>query len=166
MAKDDHTITPESVEKGRAYAWQYFYIHAEQRLKTFHFFLVFSALVIGAILTLAKLEDSYVLVAFFSYLFSFLTFVFWKLDVRNRDMIKHAEETLMVLERHFPDTEEGESLRLFIREADKTKCKKRFPQTNLWEAHMSYSNCFNSIFAVLGFGGFAFGTSMWILKLL
>jgi hypothetical protein len=38
----------------REYAWKYFSLHAEQRLKTFHFFVILATVLVGAISTIAK----------------------------------------------------------------------------------------------------------------
>jgi len=88
----------ENIKKElREQAWSYFVIHAEQRLKTFHFYLIFSTLIAGGVVTLLKNEESCLKgVATVSFLLPFISFIFWKLDIRNKQFIKHAEEAMIM----------------------------------------------------------------------
>jgi hypothetical protein len=145
----------------REYAWKYFSLHAEQRLKTFHFFVILSTVLTGAILTLAK-DTVYVGYASpLAYLLAVFSFVFWKLDVRNKELIKHGENALKNLEDQLNIQATGqqpEPVLLFSHEEWSTNSKLRFPQVPLMSAHMSFSDCFNVIFSVFGIGGFVLGT--------
>ena len=41
-------MTPEELRDARSYAWDYFALHADQRMKLFNFFLVLAGLILGA----------------------------------------------------------------------------------------------------------------------
>jgi hypothetical protein len=148
----------EEISEWREYAWKYFSLHAEQRLKTFHFFVVLSTVISGAILTIIKDMSNAAYAAPMCYLLSFLAFIFWKLDQRNRELIKHGESALQSLEKDtMASVPEPASVHLFVSEEGKTNAKKRFPKAPLMSAHFSYTNCFNWVFFVFGVGGFFLG---------
>lgn len=154
----------EDLKEYREYAWKYFSLHAEQRLKTFHFFVVLSAVIIGAILTIIKDSHNVSYAALMAYLLSFLAFiVFWKLDQRNKELVKHGESALKEIEGHVKLTDGSmNSVHLFSSEEEKTARKKRFPRAPAMQAHFSYTNCFNWVFLVFGIGGFVLGTLLLI----
>ena len=68
-------------------AWASFALHAGQRLTTFNFFIVLSSLLINAlVVTLQRdFRVPYVGVAI-GLLLAVLAFIFWKIDVRNRQL--------------------------------------------------------------------------------
>lgn len=144
----------------RDYAWKYFSLHAEQRLKTFHFFVILSTVITGGILTIAKDVSNVGYAAPLAYLLSILAFVFWKLDLRNKELIKHGENALKTLEGLLNisnQNTEPHKLQLFVHEEWKTNKKIMFPKTPLLKAHLSYSDCFNIVFFSFGAGGFVLG---------
>lgn len=144
----------------RDYIWNYFSLHSEQRLKTFHFFVIISTLIVGATLTILKDIDSLIYSAPMAFLLAFIAFIFWKLDQRNIALIKHSEDALKELESgmkipaHF---NKPEQLRVFTNEELKTNNKNKAKNILLLNAHLSYRNCFNSVFFVFGASGFVFG---------
>lgn len=144
----------------REYAWKYFSLHAEQRLKTFHFFVILATVLVGAISTVAKELGHLGYAAPLAYLLATLAFVLWKLDQRNKELIKHGENALKALERQLNIGSKGDGphvAQLFVHEEWKTNSTTRFPRSPLLTAHMSYSDCFNVVFFVFGFGGFVLG---------
>lgn len=150
----------DSQNELRDYAWKYFSLHAEQRLKTFHFFVILSTVITGGILTIAKDIINVGYAAPLAYLLSILTFVFYKLDLRNKELIKHGENALKTLEEilNIPNTNtEPHILKLFINEEWKTNKKTRFPKASLLKSHLSYSDCFNIVFFSFGVGSFVLG---------
>lgn len=153
----------------REYAWKYFSIHAEQRLKTFHFFIILSTVVVGGLLTVAQRSGLIVYASVLAYLLSFLAFIFWKLDVRNKELIKHGEAALVSLENMMKiqcGDDMSPEVMLFVHERCKTKKKKRFPAMSLLPAHMSYSDCFNAVFMVVGAGSYILGSFFVLIALL
>ncbi|HYJ92297.1 MAG TPA: hypothetical protein VEV84_13385 [Pyrinomonadaceae bacterium] len=82
-------------DRFRQQAWDYFAIHASQRLTTFNFYLVIATLLTTGIL--ASFQKQYeirfagIVLGLLLLIFSF---VFWKLDQRNKHLIRHAEKAL------------------------------------------------------------------------
>lgn len=68
----------------RTYAWGYFVQHAEQRLKTFNFYVVFCTVVIGAFATIASKSGLSRHFFILPLLLPIFSFVFWKLDLRTK----------------------------------------------------------------------------------
>ena len=115
----------EELKDYREYAWKYFSLHADQRLKTFHFFVVLSAIISGAILTITKDVTNVSYAAPMAYLLSFLAFIFWKLDQRNSELIKHGENALKAIENSGKLFDsKSRAVLLFSEEEMKTKNKK------------------------------------------
>ena len=83
----------------RKQAWDFFQMQASQRLTTFNFYIALSSLLSGGLAANLKAQDG---IQFVSILLGLLlvlfSFVFWKLDQRNRDLIKSAEDALKFFE--------------------------------------------------------------------
>jgi hypothetical protein len=68
----------------REYAWKHWSFHADQRLRTFHFYiLVVSVLVAGILAYLKDAPQPWFAIPG-GMLLGFLSFIFWRLDCRNR----------------------------------------------------------------------------------
>src|SRR5262245_45101410 len=103
----------------RDYAWKYYALHAEQRIKTFNFFLILYALAVGGVTAAVKDLQSQSVAAGIGFLMAFVAFIFWKLDVRNKQLIQHAEAALKELENDPRLEDKGprpHRLKLFQRE--------------------------------------------------
>ena len=143
----------------REYAWAYFDRHAEQRLKTFNFYLILCGAIVAGLFSRKPddLPNAWPL----PFLFSVLSFIFWKLDVRNCDLTKHSEEALKLLEDELPLRDESEGVphrcKLFRREEIESSRLKRFPAAPLKTAYFSYSTSFLWIFKLFGYGGIVLG---------
>ena len=79
----------------------------------------------------------------------FFSFIFWKLDGRNKALIKNAEAAL----RHFEQSESGDPItKVFTNELVQTdkmrNSTKGWRRVYLWRWHLGYSDCFNSVFAI------------------
>ncbi len=140
----------------RQYVWDYFQLHASQRLTTFNFYIVIStAIATGYIVTLG-VSSIPVLAILLGFTISLLSFIFWKLDVRNKLLIKNAEEALKYLEAltYTPgDKNESNVLKIFTYEEEQTNRMKMSKSFWPWKNHYSYSKCFNIVFAVFGIMG-------------
>jgi len=153
----------------RDHAWSYFVLHAEQRLKTFHFYLILATLIAGGIVALAKEtkgENCFKGAAVIAFLLPFFSFIFWKLDQRNKQLIKHGEEALKLIEIESKLNDNGEEphrLKLFLHEEYVTAKRPRLPYWPPWRAHFSYSTCFNAVFLVFAVSGFISGiVLLWV----
>jgi len=141
----------------RLYAWDYFQIHASQRLTTFNFYLIISTVIgTGYFMSLKEGIISPIGIIL-GLLLSFLSFIFWKLDVRNRQMIKNAEDALKYLERQLnlkKNDSEPHILQIFCYEEYQIKNSKQSKSFWPWRTYYSYSACFNLVFIIVGFLGF------------
>jgi hypothetical protein len=140
----------------RDHAWSYFVLHADQRLRTFHFYLILATVIIGAAATVTKDGTGHVPAGVLALALSFLSFVFWKLDVRNKQLIKHGEEAVKLVEGESGLQDDGEvphRLKLFLHEEYATGKLKRSPRIWPWPAYFSYSTSFNAVFLVFGLCG-------------
>ena len=138
------------------YAWQYFALHASQRMSLFNFFVASSSVVTAALCgTFHEKVRAYEMGIVLGFLLPVISFVFWKLDQRVSFLLKHAEAALKHLERQF--IPQGQELtKLFTLEEELTNQKKeKRERTFRWviRCHMTYSRCFRLIFLAFGLTG-------------
>jgi len=122
----------------------------------------------GAVLTIAKDTGHVGYASPLSYLMTVFAFVFWKIDERNKELIKHGEKALKSLEKHIKIQDDGQDpqvVQLFTHEEWKASRKPRFPKAPFLSAHMSYSDCFNVVFSIFGVGGFILGSILAIVAI-
>jgi hypothetical protein len=104
----------------RDYAWKYFALHADQRLKTFQFFITLATALIGGTLIFLRYDESHhKWIAVLGFLLCFLAFVFWKLDHRTSALVKNGENALKFLDARsdLPDAQgEPHPLAIFARD--------------------------------------------------
>jgi len=136
----------------RKQAWDYFHMHASQRLTTFNFYIVISSVLTTGLAAMFKVdfEIKYAGVAL-GFLLILFSFIFWKIDERNKEMIKGAEETLKFFERtsQLPDSGmEPHIAKRFLREEYDTNLKKAQRSWRFWRNYYSYSECFKFIFLI------------------
>mgnify|MGYP001161995525 CR=1 FL=1 len=140
-------------ETFREYAWNYFSLHADQRLRAFHFYITLSTALIGSFLLLLRYGQGHKWLAILGMLLFFFSFVFAKLDRRTRDMIQHAEDALKFLDsKHDLPDQDGKAhpLKLFHCDDEHTARAAPFP---LVVGYFSYSRCFRWVFNVFGVTG-------------
>jgi hypothetical protein len=144
----------------RNYAWGYFAIHAEQRMKTFHFYLILStALISGFILGMTRIDnDKLLILAPIGFLLTLVSFLFFKLDNRNKQLVRNGEYALNFLDELEDLMEEGEQphiLKIFAYDdwklaQDEGKIeRKKIKALSL----SSYSQIFSMIFWAFGILG-------------
>lgn len=134
----------------REYAWNYFRIHADQRLRTFNFYLIICALISGGLGAIIKESTTVIVGIPLALIMTFLSFIFWKLDTRNKQLIRHGEEALICLENDAcKETQDAipSSLSIFCNEEKATNLLKG--QSLVY----TYSTCFHLVFLVFGVGG-------------
>jgi hypothetical protein len=94
----------------------------------------------------------------FAFLLCFFAFVFWKLDQRTKTLIKNAEDTLKYFEKTQPHTLHT---KLFLYEEKQTDehwdSLKGWRKLMIWRWPLSYSKCFNFVYAAF------FLTGLWAL---
>jgi hypothetical protein len=133
-----------SNEHLRKQAWDYFQIHATQRLSVFNFYIVISSVMLTAYFASFKidsnLQQARPAIAGLICLFSF---VFWKLDQRTKFLIKVAERALVSFE---VGDAAPPSAKVFSQELDRPAYASKWLRLCFWRWHMSYSDCFNLVF--------------------
>ena len=82
----------------RDYAWAYFSFHADQRMKTFNFFIILAGLVSGGIVTLMRDNGNPWIVAPLGLALSILCLLFWRLDQRNHVLVRNGEAAVKFLD--------------------------------------------------------------------
>ncbi|MGJ0298450.1 hypothetical protein NG744_05765 [Aliarcobacter cryaerophilus] len=125
-------------DKQLALVWEYFKLHAEQRLKTFHFYIIIITLLVGSALTILK-DKEYTFFIFIGILMSFFSFIFWRLDIRNKELINMAEEEIITLEKEF-------DAKVFTKDKEKVNNKK---------LNLGFSFNFNLVFLLFNFIGYS-----------
>jgi hypothetical protein len=159
-------INDELRSELRDYAWKYFALHADQRIKTFNFFLILCTLIAGGLITILRDGGNIALGALPAFILTLLSFVFWRLDIRNKQLIHHSEEALMILEDddRLPDCDNTPNrLKLFRHEGHMTDKRRQTRLLRLFSTHYSYSTCFNLVFLIFGLSGLITGIILLIL---
>jgi hypothetical protein len=142
----------------RKQAWDFFQVQAAQRLTTFNFYIALSSLMSGGLaLSLKPDTASPFLTAIIGGLITILSLVFWKLDERNRHLIKSAEETLKFFEQETPYRDEPTGrphvAKRFLREAFDTEERKKGRSLKFWQNDYSYADCFRAVFLAFALVG-------------
>ena len=125
----------------REFHWKYFSLHADQRLKTFNFFIVVSAIFIGAYMNMLDGAEENVLLIIFPIIIALISFVFWKLDIRTKHMIKNAEKAIKSIDSKLLEEygDEYAYMNLFQHDDNIQAERKDY----------SYSKCFSFIFILI-----------------
>jgi hypothetical protein len=142
--------------KYREFHWNYFSLHADQRLKTFNFYLVVAAVLISGFVNFLDRDKNVKLACILPYLLTLISFIFWKLDLRTKQMISNSENAIKSIDDILiPNNGEIPNGLNIFRYDDYMVSheKKRF-----FKRHMSYSKSFNAIFFLFGIIGFIVGT--------
>ena len=133
-------------------AWASFALHAGQRLTTFNFFIVLSSLLINALVVSLQRDFRVPHVGVvIGLLLALLAFIFWKIDVRNRQLIKLAEEVIKYFESTAPKAGDADvhAGALFTQEVvatAKLKTASRF-----W--YFTYAKAFAAVYWLVGATG-------------
>ena len=132
-------------------------------MSVFNYFVLIAALLTAGLAGSFSKNGGSLLTIIISLLLSIslviISFVFWKLDQRVRQLIKHAEEALKTLEEHSTncDTNIDKYLALFSEEEKFTKnLRIKYKKKNIFSLllrHMSYYQCFRIIYIVFSFIG-------------
>jgi len=138
----------------RKQAWDYFTVHASQRMTIFNFYIVLSSVVATSFFASFK-SDSNLQSArpILAALLCFFAFIFWKLDQRNKVLIKNAERALKFFEQRDPV---DSIAKVFTQEEIETKANAvtGWRWILCWRWNLSYSSCFNLVFVCFFLVGF------------
>ncbi len=157
-------------EELRKQAWDFFQMQAGQRLTTFNFYIAISSFLSTGLVASFKIDiDFPYLGIVFGLLLILFSFIFWKLDQRNGNLIKGAEATLKFFEAKSTLEDEAHIphvAKRFSREEFDTNIKRNSHSLRFWRKHYSYSQCLSGVFMVFGCGGllgvcFSVGRLFW-----
>ena len=141
-------------EELRKQAWDFFQMQAGQRLTTINFYIAISSLLSTGLAASFKTDiDLPHLGIAFGLLLILFSFIFWKLDQRNRDLIQGAEASLKFFESKASLEDEAgvpHIAKRFTREEFDTKSKSNKRSWLFWRNHYSYSQCFRFVFVIFG----------------
>ena len=153
------------------YSWDYFHVHADQRMSIFNFFVALAVLMTGGLVgTFPKNLEMPALGIVLGLGLGFVSFVFWKLDQRVKFLLKNAEASLAELEKHFPtagNANEPHVTQLFSWESAMTQDLRSSRKRWSLAAQFSYAQSFNLLFlffGLIGAGGFILSLSVWIVS--
>jgi len=133
----------------RQYAWDYFLAHAQARLTTFRFYLFYCSIIMAGLFAVLSKGNVLWIGAVLSFLLAFISWIYWRVDIRHKQMIKRAQEALIEIESmmDLPDQDGGPNkLKLFSREKFITSNMPCFPNSLSPKAHCSYSTSINMVF--------------------
>ena len=151
-------------ERLRNYAWNYFALDAEQRMKTFHFYLIVSTVLVAGFINGTK--DSSVdcrILSFLGLSLALISFYFEKLDERNRELVRNGEAAIKYLDEleNLEDNHQKPNiLKIFAHDDFVLKTK-----TNQNPLSFSYSVFLKCIFRTFGFIGWLAFIVCWIIFL-
>lgn len=141
----------------RKYAWGYFQYHASQRLTTFNFYIVICTLIGAAYCTVVKADGVPFVGTVLGLLLCFVSFIFWRLDCRNKQMIVNVQKALKELEKQdvaSTSRQRPSVLQIFRYEEAQTKTFTNDTSRPFWQKHYRYSECFTLVFRVFFVVGF------------
>lgn len=87
----------------KQFVWEHFKFSAEQRLKGFNFFVLFSIFADGGVFTALEKGVNPKLLTLLGFFIILLAVVFWLVDSRSRQLIALTIPALKVVEASFPD---------------------------------------------------------------
>jgi hypothetical protein len=158
-------MTPDERKEARTYAWNYFALHADQRMKLFNFFLILSGLVLGAFPAVRSMAPSAKVVALLPMLLVLTAFIFWRLEERTRRLVKNGEDALRFLDEQWsietlPD-KTTHYLRLFERDDYLMEVVKQ----RWWAKRLvpiSYADSFRIAYLMIGGVGLVLTVWVWL----
>ncbi|WP_166485695.1 hypothetical protein [Rhodoferax ferrireducens] len=148
------SFDPSIESEIRNHCWNYFSLHAQQRMSAFQFFITLETALIGAgffvLQSKPQFADSH-LTIMIGPLMAMLAFIFWKIDQRTKDLIKNAEKSLLEIESFFlKNSTVVQHLPFSI---DQQNPIATFP---IFTNRLTYTKSFGTVFVVCGFLGCAF----------
>jgi hypothetical protein len=144
----------------RDYVRKHWAFHADQSLRTFHFFILVVTVILAGLFTYLKDARYPAFAAPVCLLIPILCWIFWRMDCRNRVLIRHAEDILKAIEEIIPADVVPVGQQLFIQEKRKTDemVKANYEKSwwnpaRQWHIPLSFYDSFRAIFIVFGIFG-------------
>lgn len=155
-------MTSDTIRILREHCWNYFALHAQQRISVFQYFITIeTALITAAIISIQYKSDLNnprwaVLLGPAIILFSF---VFWKIDQRTKDLIKKSEISLRQIEDLILK-DSSVKIQLPFTEDPQHNPKVRFTALPLLPGRLSYSQSFGVIYTTSALFGLVLTIAM------
>jgi hypothetical protein len=139
----------------RTYAWAYFAYHADQRMKTFNFFLIVAGLSAGGITSLLRDGGNPRWICPLGVMLTLLSLIFLKIDQRNKQLCRNGEAALKYLDSlHGHPSQSGKPHVLAIFDRDDFHTKS---------SHFSYSKCLGLVFWLFALLGVFFAVGCFFI---
>ena len=149
------------------YSWDYFHVHADQRMSIFNFFVALAVLMTGGLVgTFHKDFGMPALGTVLGLGLGFVSFVFWKLDQRVKFLLKNVEASLAELEKYFPTAKsanEPHVTQIFSWESAVTRGLRSSRKRWSLAAQFSHAQSFNLLFLFFGLIG-AVGATLSLIS--
>lgn len=151
----------ENMIEARRYAWDYFSLHADQRMKMFNFFLIFSGIILAAFPALLRLAPKNLYVALFPLILPVTSFLFWRLDQRTRHLIHNAEATLKDIEEALAKkSEDGPNFYLLFKRDERALEEVRKKWWSKMGVPITYRESFRLVFLLFAAVGIALSVAV------
>ena len=148
----------------RSYAWSYFSFHADQRMKTFNFFIIIAGVFAGGILTLIKEAISSWIILILGLSLSFLSYLFYRLDQRNRNLVINGESAIRHLDAlHKLPAEDKIPHVLCIFEKDNHTTSQKPKSIFKMNSYCSYSMIIRYVLGLFGVVGIVLGVAPFFI---
>lgn len=163
MSVSETNDVSSDMEGAREYAWNWFELHAKQRQQSFHFYIILITGILGAyFISLrfgpAPASQSYspipLLLSIAAMVFSYL---FYRLDRRNRVLVRYAESALAAFEGHYSGKLGPDLAPKFVDLAAKSSSYQDDHIAGL----TTYGDIYRVIFAMGFLGGFLSLVTSW-----
>lgn len=151
-----NTLDPSIESEVRNHCWNYFSLHAQQRMSAFQFFITLETGLIGASLLILQAKSQFsdsLWTICLGPMMTMLAFVFWKIDQRTKDLISGAEESLKEIEAFFIANTAIVTNLPFSSDEQSKGGMRTFP---LFSGRLTYSKSFSVVFILCGFFGGVF----------
>jgi hypothetical protein len=163
----DVSAAASNISEERKYVWDYFQLHSSQRIASFNFYITLATAILAAIGAILQQSANILgVAAVLGVVLVLFSFVFWKLDQRNKALIKNAEAALKYLEEQSAAHETSPTIplmSLFRRDEHAIRERRARPSIFFWRNHFSYTDCFNLVFCTFGLLGLL-GTAVAIIR--
>lgn len=162
MGENNNNLTESDFLK---VLWNYFTIHANQRIQMLNFYIILETFFITGLLALLQIKDRLSIVEIIlGIAIVFFSYIFYALDKRTKDMIKISEEAIKSIEQKYTP-QYGNAIMIFSLEQEKTLFDRRWR----WFAKncLSYSKLFVLIyvfFSIIGLVGIILGLTNMSIK--
>lgn len=142
MSDQDTSIT---TKEWLDLAWKYFLQHAQQRLQYFNYFVIFSTIITTGIVTTFQYNfQAHYLGIGLGIIQTFLSYMFWKIDIRNKFLTQHAEQIIKKIEEDCCSTD---GYKLFTQEDSKTALQTSTDKKSLFfKRQISHSKSYGLIY--------------------